>query len=376
MKHSLPRLIVVLLVLAAPALAAERTQLPVNGLENRVAFWKKIYTQYGKDDIIIHDRIRVDLIYDVADSSNVDEKLSKVDHALKELLVNPDSPEDLSHEGRQIRELLIANNVPLSKSVVDSLIENVHTQRGIKERFRDGVVRSGRYVDAFREIMQSEGVIPELALLPLVESSFENAKSKVAALGVWQFTRGTGKTYLTINKKTDERLDPTKATRAAAKLLHDNYRALGSWPLAITAYNHGRGGMLHAKAELGPDITNIIDNYRGPVFGYASMNFYTEFVAAIDVYDNYQQYFGTLALDKPAGILKSDQAVVKAAAVSTKTPAKVKTASVSAKSKYTVRNGDSLYVIAQKFGTSIANLMDKNNMSKPAIYAGQILLVR
>jgi membrane-bound lytic murein transglycosylase D len=376
MKFSFPRLILVVLAISAPAFAAERAELPTTGLENRVDFWKKVFTQYGKDDIVIHDRVHVNLIYDIADNSNVDSKLSGVDHALKEIENNIDTPENLSLTAKQIREAIIAADVPVTKASVDELIENVHTQRGVKERFRDGIVRSGRYVESFRRIMESQGVIPELALLPLVESSFENAKSKAAALGVWQFTRSTGKLYLNINKKTDDRLDPLKSTHAAARLLHDNYSALGSWPLAITAYNHGRAGMVRAKSEVGPDITKIISDYRGPVFGYASMNFYSEFLAAVDVYTNYQEYFGDLVLDKPAP--GSIPKVVTASA-KTSTSMKAKTtlvASKTAASKYKVRNGDTLYDIANRFGTSIRELMAKNNLSRPHIYTGQILLIR
>src|SRR5262249_3583361 len=162
---------------------------------------------------------------------------------------NLETPDNLSLVAKQIRESIIANGVTLSKDSLDQLSDSIHAQRGIKERFRDGIVRSGRYVDSFRGIMENHDVLPELALLPLVESSFENARSKAAALGIWQFTRSTGRLYLTIGKKVDQRLDPDKATQAAAKLLRDNYRALGSWPLAITAYNHGRGGMLRAQSE-------------------------------------------------------------------------------------------------------------------------------
>ena len=65
MKLSLLRLMAAILALAAPAIA-ERAELPGEGLEKRVDFWKKVYTQYGEDDVIIHDRVQVNLIYDVA----------------------------------------------------------------------------------------------------------------------------------------------------------------------------------------------------------------------------------------------------------------------------------------------------------------------
>lgn len=365
MNHSLPRMMVLILILAiaVPALAAG-PELPVAGLENRVEFWKKIYTQYGKDDIVIHDRFYVNLIYDVADESNVDSKLSAINHALKDILSNIDTADSLGTVALQLRDAIKASGVQVNRKSISDLIEGVHTQRGIKERFRDGIIRSGKYADSFRKIMNEHGVIPELALLPLVESSFQNVRSKAAALGMWQFTRGTGKSYLTINKKVDQRLDPQKATIAAAKLLRDNYRALGNWPLAITAYNHGRAGMQRAKREQGEDLPKIITDYRGPVFGYASMNFYTEFLAAIEVYQNYQQYFGQLTLDKPTGT------------GTTTATAKAKAVQVAATSKYKVKSGDTLHDIAVRFGTSIRQLMESNNLTKPAIYAGQLLLIK
>jgi len=204
----------------------------------------------------------------------------------------------------------------------------------------------------------------------------ENVRSKAAALGIWQFTPGTGRLYLTINQKVDQRLDADKATRAAAKLLRDNYRALGNWSLAITAYNHGRSGMMRAKHRHGPDLTTIISDYRGPVFGYASMNFYAEFLAALEVYKNHEQYFGTLALDKPAG--KAGQAAVRSGKVpptlTAGKPVKVKPGRTVVAS-YKVRRGDTLHEISQRFGTPVPSLMKKNNLNNHTIYAGQTLSI-
>jgi membrane-bound lytic murein transglycosylase D len=380
MRLSLPRLIVAVLALASPAFA-ERLELPSQGLENRIEFWKKVYTQYGTDDVIIHDRIHVNLIYDVATKGDQDSKITTVRQALDEIRNNLESPENLGTYAMQIRDAVMANGVPLTDASLSDLQDNIHTQLGIKERFRDGVIRSGRYLEAFQQIFEKQGLPTEIALLPFVESSFENrALSNAGAAGIWQFTRGTGRLYLIVNKRVDERLDPAKATRAAARLMLDNYNSLGSWPLAITAYNHGRGGMLRAQSELGSsDITKVIAEYKGPQFGYASMNFYSEFLAAIDVYNNYERYFGQLTLDTPSmkqGVAPAATPVRVAAKTAATKPRTTQTARAGAADKYKVRKGDTLTEIAQRFNVSVRQLMDTNNLRNSVIHAGQILLVR
>ena len=374
----LSRLIVVILALASPALA-ERLDLPSHGLESRIEFWKKVYTKYGMDDVIVHDRIHVNLIYDVAAKGEQDSKINAVQQALDEIRDNLDTPDNLSPYAKQVRDAITAEGLPLNNDTLAELRDNVHTQLGIKERFREGVIRSGRYVEAFQQIFEKQGLPQEIALLPFVESSFENrALSNAGAAGIWQFTRGTGRMYMNVNRKVDERLDPAKATRAAAKLLMDNYNALGSWPLAITAYNHGRGGMLRAQSEVGSsDITKVIDEYKGPLFGYASMNFYSEFLAAVDVYDNYQEYFGELVLDSPSMKQGVSPVPVRVASSKSATPAKARTqtAKAAASDKYRVRKGDTLAEIAQRFNTSVRELMNTNNLRNSVIHAGQILLV-
>ena len=96
----------------------------------------------------------------------------------------------------------------------------------------------------------------------------------------------------------DERRDPLAAAQAAAQLLKENYERLGSWPLAITAYNHGAAGMQRAKAAHG-DYPEIFRSYNGRTFKFASRNFYSEFLAARRVASDYRRYFGDLDLAAP-----------------------------------------------------------------------------
>ena len=365
---------IVLVFFAVPAFA--ETVFPAEGLEARIEFWKQVFTNYGADDIVIHDRFHVNLIYSVATDDTVDARVRSVKQALTEIRDTLETPERLSDAAAPIYQAIVDQGLDPSEALLNNLLDQVHTQRGVKERFRNGVIRSGRYVDSFRKIMDDHEVPAECALLPLVESSYENARSSAAAVGVWQFTRATGREYLRVSGRIDERLDPVKSAQAAGKLLRDNYNKLGSWPLALTAYNHGRGGMLRAVSEHGSNLTTIISDYRGPVFGYASMNFYAEFLAAIDVYAHYQQYFGTLTFDRALG--QSTAKPVVAAARTTRTatsqaPARVSRAKTTS---YTVRRGDTLAQIARELRTSIRSLMAQNRLASPTIYAGQVLLVR
>jgi membrane-bound lytic murein transglycosylase D len=98
-----------------------------------------------------------------------------------------------------------------------------------------------------------------------------------------------------VDDAVDERLDPYRSTEAAAQLLAYNYRVLGSWPLALTAYNHGAAGMRRAKESVGTDdFVKINRTYSSRTFGFASRNFFPSFLAALTVDENPEKYFGPL----------------------------------------------------------------------------------
>jgi membrane-bound lytic murein transglycosylase D len=181
-------------------------------------------------------------------------------------------------------------------------IERVKAQRGIRERTEAGIKRSGRYMEYIQRVFRERGLPEELAYLPLVESSFNiNARSSAGAIGMWQFMRRTGQQYMRIDRNIDERIDPIESSRAAASYLGEAYQSLGNWPLAITSYNYGPGGIARAVALVEADyLVDLIENYSHPNWGYAPKNFYAEFLVAVEVGKNYQQYFPDLQLDPPA----------------------------------------------------------------------------
>ena len=130
------------------------------------------------------------------------------------------------------------------------------------------------------------------------ESSFSYAaRSSAGASGIWQLMRGTSRSLLTINRSVDERLDPIASTRAASHILKENHQTLGNWPLAITAYNHGANGIRRARAKYGDDLSSIIENHRSRLFGFASKNFYAEFLAAVLVAKNRDHFFPGVVFD-------------------------------------------------------------------------------
>ena len=87
--------------------------------------------------------------------------------------------------------------------------------------------------------------------------------------------RSTGRLFLKINDAVDERNDPIRATEAAAKLLKGNYESLRTWPLAVTAYNHGRKGMMRAVRKVGSEeLEDVVDDYRSALFRLREQQFF------------------------------------------------------------------------------------------------------
>jgi membrane-bound lytic murein transglycosylase D len=301
---------IMMLICSLPAVAdtvMDSETFPIyDSIRPNVSFWEKIYTQYSTTQGVIHDKRNLGIIYDVIELKDRNRhgsrkinrsRVKRVKNRYKQILgkfaqgQKPNGPAE-----QRIAALFGARARPVD---FRNAMRNLRCQVGQKDQFRQGIIRSGAYLAEMKKIFRASGLPEDLVYLPHVESSFNpNAYSKFGAAGMWQFTRSTGKSFMTVSYAVDERRDPIFSTRAAARLLKQNYKKLRNWPMAVTAYNHGVSGMLRAKRRKG-DYETIFKEYRSRIFKFASRNFYSEFLAARNVARDYQQYFGDLILDRP-----------------------------------------------------------------------------
>jgi membrane-bound lytic murein transglycosylase D len=191
---------------------------------------------------------------------------------------------------RQMIAKLERSGRPLN-SVLKGAAERVRSQRGTRERFKRGLEISRRYDRQFRQIFRDVGLPEDLAYLPHVESSFQPAaRSSAGAVGMWQFTKAAAKTFMP-GGRMDLCLDPIASAQGAARYLSYAYGKLGNWPMAITSYNHGIGGMKRAQNQVGGDFVRIVETYDSPLFGFASRNYYAQFLAVLEIASNPVAYF-------------------------------------------------------------------------------------
>jgi membrane-bound lytic murein transglycosylase D len=272
-----------------------------------VNFWFMIYTQFESSYVVIHDRENLSLIYKVLDFSSLhakglsknvlyvlqnklsDEKLSEFKEDLKYLSHNPFS---LSSRAKNIYRILTnaGLTIPIKKSArtafFSQLRNRIRTQTGQKDFIRQGIVRSLPYKTFVKKYFSAKKLPEELLAIPFLESSFNpRAESKVGALGPWQFMPLIGSYYLPKkNHLFDYRSNVGLSSVAAGHLMSENIYLMRSWDLAVTAYNSGTKHLMKTRRELASskkkiNLEAVIKHSDSAHFGFASKNFYSEFLA-------------------------------------------------------------------------------------------------
>lgn len=306
--------------------------------------------------------------------------------------------------------------------IVNPAVERTihYFQNVIHDRFQEWLTRFYAYEPLVEQIFVEVGLPKELIYLSLVESGFNpRAYSRARASGPWQFIKSTGRIYgLSVNWYVDERRDPIKSTVAAAVHLRDLYDLFGSWPLALAAYNAGAGKIGRAIKKTGTrDFWRIA---RTRYIRRETRQYVPKFMAAMIIATR-PELFGFHAHSQP---VHQYEEISMDASIHLRTVAKEtgipfeelrrlnpelrrsvtppdqdgyflkvpvgKSGHVEqAKSRmktwtqppppqrtwYRVRRGDSLSVIAHRFGTSIRHLKSLNDLSGNLIRAGQRLRV-
>jgi membrane-bound lytic murein transglycosylase D len=293
---------------------------------------------------------------------------------------------------------------------IPRLTNNVYVEKELalfKGRERDFFLasyrRSGRYRPFIMEALQEAGLPEDLSWLPLIESGFKtNAYSKARALGMWQFIKSTGYKFgLKRTQYIDERMDPEKSTLAAIAYLEELHSIFGDWMTALAGYNCGEGRVLNRiKSQRIEYLDDFWDFYE--TLPRETARYVPRFLAVLSILDDPEAHGFTLPeVDEPIETEKVDihkqvqletvarrldidyvllrdlnpelrQQLTPSDPYSLKVPkgkgevlvAKLDEIPVyrPAYRTHTVRSGESLSVIAERYGSSVSAIMNANNL--------------
>jgi membrane-bound lytic murein transglycosylase D len=280
---------------AAPSLKLSNKELFPTGplIERKIKFWESIFNDYTSDQLVIHDLLQPDLVLGVVpfvkgtkQSMNTYPKI--YDEAIADFVKLGMDAKALSPLHKRIWSAYAKDDRAQSRLLSGRV--DLRTQLGLADIFHAAALRAQKYLPKMEKIFADHDLPIEITRLPFVESMFQiEARSKVGAAGLWQLMPSAAKPHLVVNRNRDERGLPLKATFAAAKIMRANYKALGTWPLAITAYNHGTNGVARGVKQIkSTNLADLILSYRSSTFGFASKNFYAEFLAAHRAYAKWQ----------------------------------------------------------------------------------------
>ncbi len=233
-------------------------------------------------------------------------------------------------------------------------------QKDLRGFMAGSLERAQWYLPAVKGLLAERGLPAELAYVPIIESGYRcNAVSSSGAVGPWQFMRPTGRRYgLVINRTKDERRDPIRSTRAAARYLSDLYRRFGDWQLALAAYNGGEGQVEAALKRSGARSFWKL----APYLPAETRQFVPRVLAAARIGKSPERYGFT---PPPAPICASPR-------LQQAEPGPA----VGGCLAYTVVRGDTLAAIARRYRVSVGALQAHNRIGNPRrLKPGRILLI-
>lgn len=288
-------------------------------LARRFNFWRRVYGLWAKDQYVLHSSEYPEVILEIIDASKIYKsdflgREAQAEHFVAGIgaLRRASYRDQLMQLHRQRKKDVKTLSPSLQR--IAALFDHIQDpmkyataartlrfQRGQRDFIANGLTVGPKYLPAIEAVFEEQGVPKELSRLAYIESSFNLlALSKVGASGVYQIMPDTGRQYLRMIPGIDERNEPVKAAKAAARLLKLNHDILGSWPLAVTAYNHGVGGLQRAVRKTGSnDLGYMVQHYSNPQFQFASKNFFCGFVAILATLQESEKLFPDVAIATP-----------------------------------------------------------------------------
>lgn len=277
--------------------------------DSSVRFWFSIYTQFSSKQVVIHDMNDLDIVYNIMDfselhSSNINrfakaklqtqlaleytrklkKTLKKFAKSLKKL--NPEEEGILAAVKRNHK---IPKSWKKRNYFFKKLAQNVRTQTGQRDKIYNGMIRAIPYFEYLYKTIDAFKLPRELIAITFLESSFNpKAYSKVGAAGAWQFMPYISSLFMPRrNDHVDYRLSPVISSVSAFHLLKQNKMILKRWDLAVPAYNSGTKHLVKARKKFKKvknlDLAYILEKYDHAHLGFASKNFYSEFLALVHV---------------------------------------------------------------------------------------------
>ena len=190
-------------------------------LEASVVFWKDVMTRWGERDILLHDQDSPKRVLSIARlpkpleprSSAARRWIADIEARTQEIFKNAaadlEAERDASLPEEWLRFLRDGAQDNDIAGEAWRLSKRIRSQQGLREVFAESYRRSGQYITRVREVLTVRGLPPEIAYLPHLESGYNpRARSRLGAMGLWQFTRGTARDFLRVDDVVDERLDP------------------------------------------------------------------------------------------------------------------------------------------------------------------------
>jgi membrane-bound lytic murein transglycosylase D len=301
--------------------------------KDRVHFWFRIYTQFTSNQVVIHDKENLALVYNVVDFNDIaNSDLNRYVKAKLQAKLSLEqtrkiksdftklskSFSNLSSSQKQLLDKVkkvfrVPSGKRRRKSFFIGLADNLRTQTGQRDMIERGVIRAIPYFPYLEEKIKLFNIPKELLAIPFLESSFNpNAHSKVGASGAWQFMPFISSLFMPPrNKYLDYRRNIFVSSISAFDLLRENKMILKRWDLAVTAYNSGTKHLLKAKKQFIKNkkefnLQNYLEYYDHDHIGFASKNFYAEFLALVHVLAYREEIYPINQYEKESKRFKSD----------------------------------------------------------------------